>query len=66
VIDLATRTWTVTPGARLGDYAALAWSPSGRWLYLGGRGDRVLASRGGTERAVRLPIRTRGTRDVDR
>jgi hypothetical protein len=56
--------WLVAAAAdRLasGDYAALAWSPSGRWLYLGGRGDRVLASRGGTERAVRLPIRTRGT-----
>ena len=61
VIDLESATWTVTPATRLGDYAAVAWSPSGRWLYLGGRGDRVLASRGGTERAVPLPFRTGGT-----
>ena len=60
VIDLDRGRWTVVPGARLNLYAALAWSPTGRWLYLGGRGRRVLASRGGTERAIRLPIRTRG------
>jgi hypothetical protein len=61
VIDLEREAWTVVPGAPPNGYAAMAWSPSGRWLYFGGRGDRVLASRAGTERPVALPIRTGGT-----
>jgi hypothetical protein len=61
VIDLQRGAWSVVRGGRLGGYAAIAWSPSGRWLYFGGRGHRVLASRDGIERAVRLPIRPGGT-----
>jgi hypothetical protein len=56
VLDLERGAWSIVPRARLGDYAALAWSPSGRWLYLADQRDRVLASRGGTERAIALPI----------
>ena len=39
---------------------AAAWSPSGRWLYFTGRGNRLLASRDGVVRPVRLPVRTGG------
>jgi len=60
VIDLATGVWRVAPGARVAGYKAIAWSPSGRWLYFT-RGERLLASRGGIARARRLPIRTGGT-----
>jgi WD40 repeat protein len=59
VIDLQEGRWSVVPGARLAGYRATAWSPSGRWLYFT-RGNRVLASRDGVERARRLPIRTGG------
>jgi hypothetical protein len=61
VVDLTTNDWSVVPGARPGDYSALAWSPSGRWLYLATKNDRLLASRDGTGRPRRLPIRTGGT-----
>jgi hypothetical protein len=61
VVDLARDEWRIVPGARPGSYSALAWSPSGRWLYLAARGGRLLASRGGTEPPRRLPIRTGGT-----
>jgi hypothetical protein len=60
VIDLELGEWSVLPGARIGGYKAIAWSPSGRWLYFTGRGDRLLAARGGVERPVRLPVRTGG------
>jgi hypothetical protein len=61
VVDLTTGRWSVVPRARPGDYSALAWSPSGRWLYLATRNDRLLASRDGTGRPRTLPIRTGGT-----
>jgi hypothetical protein len=61
VVELAGGDWSIVPGARPGDYAALAWSPSGDWLYLAAGDDRVLASRGGTGRPRALPVRTRGT-----
>lgn len=60
VIDLERGAWRFVRGGRLAGYKAIAWSPSGRWLYFT-RGERVLASRGGTEPAVRLPIRAGGT-----
>jgi len=60
VVDLESGRWRLVPGGRLAGYGALAWSPSGRWLYFS-RGSRVLASRGGAEPAVRLPIRTGGS-----
>jgi hypothetical protein len=58
VIDLASGSWRLIPG-RLAGYRAVAWSPSGRWLYFTGPRDRLLAWSGG--RAVRLPIDTGGT-----
>jgi hypothetical protein len=60
VIDLERAAWRVVPGPRIARYGPLAWSPSGRWLYFAGRRHRLLASRGGVERARRLPIRTGG------
>jgi hypothetical protein len=60
VVDLEQDSWSVVPGARIAGYRATAWSPSGRWLYFTGPRDRVLASRGGSERPVRLPVRTGG------
>ena len=61
VIDLAAGLWRVAPGASVAGYKAIAWSPSGRWLYFTGPHHRLLASRGGIDRARRLPIRTGGT-----
>ena len=61
VIDVGRGTWRVVPGARTARYGPLAWSPSGGWLYFAGQRHRLLASRGGVERARRLPIRTGGT-----
>jgi hypothetical protein len=61
VIDLGTGAWRVVPGPRTAGYKAMAWSPSGRWLYFAGPADRLYAARDGAERAVRLPIRTGGT-----
>jgi hypothetical protein len=61
VIDLATGAWRVVPSARSAAYKAMAWSPSGRWLYFTGRRRRLYAARGGVERPVRLPVRTGGT-----
>jgi hypothetical protein len=54
VVDLASGGWTAVPGGRLRGYEAMAWSPSGRWIYFTGR--RLLAWRIGTSSAVRLPI----------
>ena len=61
VVDLERDAWSIVPGARPGVYAALAWSPSGSWLYLATRDERLLASRGGTGRPIALPIETGGT-----
>jgi hypothetical protein len=61
VVDLERDEWSIVPGARPGVYAALAWSPSGSWLYVATRDERLLASRGGTSRPIALPIATRGT-----
>jgi hypothetical protein len=61
VVDVARNQWRIVPSARPGDYAAVAWSPSGRWLYMADGSDRLLAARDGTGRPRRLPIRTGGT-----
>jgi hypothetical protein len=60
VIDLTSGAWHVLP-RRLADYRAIAWSPSGRWLYFTGARHRVLGWRAGGGRPVRLPIRTGAT-----
>jgi hypothetical protein len=61
VVDVAGNRWRIVPDARPGDYGAIAWSPSGRWLYMADESGRLLASRGGTAPPRRLPIRTGGT-----
>ena len=61
VVDLEAGRWRIIPGATIDGYMAAAWSPSGRWLYFTGRGNRLLASRDGVVRPVRLPVRTGGT-----
>jgi hypothetical protein len=56
VLDLATESWTLVPDGRLPDsYVALAWSPSGEWLYFAGRGRGLFGWRAGSAAAVRLP-----------
>lgn len=61
VFDLASDTWSVIAGAKLGGYRSTAWSPSGRWLYFTGGAHRLLAWYDGARRPVRLPIRPGGT-----
>jgi hypothetical protein len=59
VLDLASGSWTMVPGGELRGYEAMAWSPSGRWLYFTSR--HLNAWRLGSPDAVRLPIDTDGT-----
>ena len=33
LVDLRGGDWKLVPGGKLGGYDAIAWSPSGRWLY---------------------------------
>ena len=61
VIDVSTGRWTLVPGGRLGGYQALAWSPSGRWLYFTTSNKGLRAWRFGAPRAVSLPVRAGGT-----
>jgi hypothetical protein len=61
VVDIETDRWRLVPGARLGDYGAIAWSPSCRWLYFADARERVRAWRDGARRPVRLPFDPRGT-----
>jgi hypothetical protein len=60
IADTSTGAVALVPRARLGDYPALAWSPSGDWLYIAGR-NGLLGYRPGDERPRALPIRTTGT-----
>jgi hypothetical protein len=61
VLDPSAGSWTVVPGGGLYGYEAIAWSPSGRWLYFTGRDGRLLAWRLGAPDAVRLPVDPGGT-----
>jgi prepilin-type processing-associated H-X9-DG protein len=61
VVDLDADRWRLVPGARLGDYRASAWSPSGRWLYFADEHERLRAWRDGARRPIRLPVDPRGT-----
>jgi hypothetical protein len=60
VIDLTSGAWHVIP-RKLDGYHAIAWSPSGRWLYFTGSRHRLFGWRAGADRPVRLPIETGGT-----
>ena len=59
VLDRTHGTWQVVRGARPAGYAAVAWSPSGEWLYFTAARQRLVAwhAREGTRR---LPIRPGG------
>jgi hypothetical protein len=61
VVDLATGTWTVIRGAPLGEYQAMAWSPSGEWLVFTAARRRLIAWQRGARHALELPGRPRGT-----
>jgi hypothetical protein len=61
VLELATGRFTIVPGSRLAGYLAIAWSPSGRWLYFTGEERRLLGFRHGALRAEPLPIEPGGT-----
>jgi hypothetical protein len=61
VLDLASGAWRLVPGGQLRGYEAMAWSPSGRWLYFTGRERGLNAWRVGSQEAVRLPIDSGGT-----
>ncbi len=57
MVDTRTGAATTVPGTRSGTYPQLAWARSSGWLFIRGRGGRVLAYRPGQPRAVRLPLR---------
>ena len=61
VVDTLSGEWTLVPGGELGGYEAIAWSPSGRWLYFTESNVRLRAWRTGSERATALPVRPGGT-----
>jgi sugar lactone lactonase YvrE len=61
VVDLRTGHWMLVAGGKLGGYRAIAWSPSGAWLYFTASNRRLLGWRFGAERAVPLPIVPGGT-----
>jgi WD40-like Beta Propeller Repeat len=61
VVNLGTWRWTLVAGGRLEGYRALAWSPSGRWLYFTDGDDSLRAWRVGDEGSVSLPIEAGGT-----
>ncbi|MBA3261604.1 MAG: PD40 domain-containing protein [Thermoleophilaceae bacterium] len=61
VVDLRSGVWTLVPGGRLGGYNAIAWSPSGNWLYFTDSDERVRAWRLGAPSTVAVPIRPGGT-----
>jgi hypothetical protein len=62
VLDLASGSWTMVPGGALHQfYAAMAWSPSGEWLYFAGRERRLFAWQVGSNAARRLPADLDGT-----
>jgi hypothetical protein len=61
VVNLGTWRWTLVPGGRLGGPNALAWSPSGRWLYFTDGDEAVRGWHVGGERSAPLPVKAGGT-----
>jgi len=62
VLDLGTGSWTIVPGGALERFHdAMAWSPSGEWLYFAGRQRRLFAWQVGSAAATRLPADPGGT-----
>jgi hypothetical protein len=57
IIDLAQRTASLVPGARLArDYTDMTWSSTG-WLFYNAGDGHLGAYRPGTARARLLPVR---------
>jgi hypothetical protein len=57
LVDARTGTSSIVPGTSSRRYPELSWSASTGWLFIRGRGGRVLAYRPGMPRAIRLPFR---------
>jgi len=61
VVDLRSGAWTLVPGGKLGGYDAVAWSPSGRWLYFTESNRRLRGWQVGAPVAMPLPVQPDGT-----
>jgi len=57
LIDVRTGSVDLIEGSRSGVYTALAWSPTGDWLFFTDGAGRVMAYRPGTARAISLPAK---------
>jgi hypothetical protein len=61
LVDTRTGATKIVPGTHTGRaYPQLSWAASSGWLFIRGRGARILAYRPGAPRAAKLPIRLRG------
>jgi WD40-like Beta Propeller Repeat len=60
VVNLGTWRWTVVPGALRG-HRAIAWSPSGRWLYFTDSDQGLRAWNLGAQSSSQLPVHPGGT-----
>jgi hypothetical protein len=58
IVDVRTGTARLVEGSDLADdYPAMAWSPSGEWLFFGAGAGTIMAYRMGSEKASVLPVR---------
>ena len=61
LVNLSTRSVRhIRRAARTDGYGALAWSPSGKWLFFATPRGRLMAYSPSTERVTKLPGRVRG------
>jgi hypothetical protein len=57
-VDTRSGATAIIRGSRTGTtYPQLSWARSSGWLFIRGRGGRILAHRPGASGAVRLPLR---------
>ena len=58
LVDTRSGATAIVRGSQSGTtYPQLSWARSSGWLFIRGRGGRILAHRPGASRAVRLPLR---------
>jgi hypothetical protein len=58
IVDARAGTARLVEGSDLADdYPAIAWSPSGEWLFFNAGAGRIMAYRIGSEKATTLPVR---------